>query len=58
MAVAAGGESAHELPVPHDRLVVVEEWLGICQAELQEASAQTLILLAADGVAADEVFLT
>ena len=55
MPVTAGTQVAHDLPVPQDRLVVIEQRLGVGQTELQQALVQPGVLFAQHRVAPDEI---
>ena len=57
MAVIPARHVADNLAVAHDRLIVIDERLGIGQAELHHARGEPLLLPAQDRIAADEIRL-
>src|SRR5690606_41634642 len=55
VTIGAGGDAADDSVARPDRLVVIEQRLGIGQPELQQPACQSLLLLAQHGIAPEEI---
>src|SRR6056297_4368925 len=55
MAIVPRTQVADDLPIPQDRLIVVEHRLGVAPPELHHAMAQSLFALALHRRATDEI---